>query len=174
MKNEDILALLNNIKKGCEDSKTEFCKILRPKLKKVCRKYAFLLDDVESDVNWVLAKLISKIDMFDLSKNPMPFICRTMTNHCIDEARKKNVRNRDKNKYIPITMEESYTPTIKDGLEIHTFGILTDLDRQFVISKWVENNTREETMTLLNLTAIQYKIKSKKLRDTLQKELLKR
>lgn len=79
-----------------------------------------MVDKLEalSTTNWVIFRIISTLDKYDLKYPPLGYIVRTARNFCIDEFRKYLGRKKAEDRYIsslPISYNLDFNPIeIKD------------------------------------------------------------
>lgn len=147
-----IKELVEKIQGGDSDSKEEFAALLLPHLTGLANRYYTNLDDASSAASWVITKLINKSHSFDLSKSPMPYINRTMSNYCIDEYRARRRKESKKEAYYPDTdstsLEHSINFILQDGIEGEELEVL---EKYYVDNMSVEQIS-EQTGKPLNDT----------------------
>lgn len=175
LNNHEVKELLIRITKGDTEAVESFCVLLRPYLKQISAKYHFMIESINSDINVVLVKILTKIQTIDLSVDPMPFIARTMINHCIDQSRIYNSKKRIKKHNVEDIgsmrqFNNAVEPTI--SLDMNEFVTLTELDKKFIKLKWIDCLPKEKIIEELKINKTQYKAKTKLLEAKIVREVL--
>jgi DNA-directed RNA polymerase specialized sigma24 family protein len=83
--NEKLSTIIKRIKAGCPQAKEEFADLLYPEVERLIYKFHYSREELKSNAGWIIAKLISKIDMFDDDQPPLGYIYRSSRNFCIDD-----------------------------------------------------------------------------------------
>jgi RNA polymerase sigma factor (sigma-70 family) len=97
--NEKLSTIIKRIKAGCPQAKEEFADLLYPEVERLIYKFHYSREELKSNAGWIIAKLISKIDMFDDDQPPLGYIYRSSRNFCIDEHRKHSTRKKRETLY---------------------------------------------------------------------------
>lgn len=153
-----LLDLIKSIKLGNDSAKESFSNYLLGYYRKKCRSMYRSLEEVDEASCIVIQRLLSKLDMFDLSKSPLPFIYRAMKNHSIDEFRKKVKR---KSIEAAAAKGKSYVTYISDGsdtiVSLYRDDILEGLEKDIFISTYQTKLTEEEICKKYKLSKPKYR-----------------
>ena len=89
---EEVKILIKNIRAGCSQSREDLASMLIPIIKPIVGKYYSGFHDKASATNYIVAKVFTKLDYFDLEKPVLNYIKLLANNYCIDEYRKDKKR----------------------------------------------------------------------------------
>lgn len=170
--NKDLLELIKSIKQGDEVAKEKFSESLMTYYKKRCRALYKTLEEVEEASCVVIHRLISKIDMFDLTKAPIPFVYRAMKNHSIDEFRKKSKRTSIE---AAAAKTKSYVSYLGEGtdhlINMYKDDLLKGVEKDIFTDTYQTRLSEKEICVKYKLSMTKYKKTINKIKQKFQKEI---
>jgi RNA polymerase sigma factor (sigma-70 family) len=140
--------------------------------KKRCRSLYKTQEEVEEASCIVIQRLISKIDMFDLSKAPVPFVYRAMKNHSIDEFRKKSKRTSIE---AAAAKTKTYVSYLGEGtdmlINMYRDDLLKGLEKDIFIATYQHGMKEKEVCAKYKISVTKFKKMINVIKQKFKKEL---